>query len=104
MRFDHMTIQGLLIFDPEEGDRAHGRDSQTGQLAVPRWNLALVRALASVYISDRPCTCRHADNTMPNVIHLISSCAQLPRKEVASGLVTAMGLLWAVRRMLLCQL
>ena len=44
--FDGTMLQGLLIFDPEEGDRAHGRDSQTGQLAVPRWNLALVRALA----------------------------------------------------------
>lgn len=40
---DHFRSQGLLIFDPEEGDRAHGRDSQTGELAVPRWNLALVR-------------------------------------------------------------
>jgi hypothetical protein len=39
-------LQGLLIFDPAEGDRVHGRDSQTGQLAVPRWNLALVRAWA----------------------------------------------------------
>ena len=39
-------IKGLLIFDPEPGHRAHGRDSVTGELAVPRWNLALVRSLA----------------------------------------------------------
>ncbi len=36
-------IKGLLIFDPEPDNRANGRDSDTGEMAVPRWNLALVR-------------------------------------------------------------
>lgn len=40
-----------------------------------------------------PCCSGNASCHPPHV-----SCAQLPRKEVASGLVTAMGLLWAVRR------
>ncbi len=35
-------IKGLLIFDPHPGPKADGRDSATGDLAVPRWNMALV--------------------------------------------------------------
>ena len=92
-----MTLQGLLIFDPEEGDRAHGRDSQTGQLAVPRWNLALVRSDAvdslGVPAAAAMLVKRSQLRSTPSLM-----CAQLPRKEVASGLVTAMGLLWAVSR------
>jgi len=38
-------VKGLLIFDPRPGPKAaDGRDSATGDLAVPRWNMALVRA------------------------------------------------------------
>jgi len=35
-------IKGLLIFDPHPGPKADGRDSCTGDLAVPRWNMALL--------------------------------------------------------------
>lgn len=36
-------IKGLLIFDPHPGPRADGRDSTSGELATPLWNMAMVR-------------------------------------------------------------